>query len=322
MITDNFLYMEEVMKYFEIKVYTDSLSIEAVSAMLYELDVEGIVIEDPNDPIFSESYEGDWDYVDKDVYNFETEDAIVKGYFKDIDPEIIKRNIQNQIAKLSDFGLKQGSGKVEISEIVNEDWAHEWKKYFKPFKIGNIVIKPTWEEYTAYKDDIIIEMDPGSAFGSGTHETTSMCVALIDKYIRDEDLVFDIGCGTGILGITAAKLGASEVKCVDIDELAVIASEQNAILNNVSDKIEVFKGDLTDVLNKKADIVIANIIADVIIKLTDDIHNYLKDEGVFIASGIIDDKLDEVLEAMKSREFNILEVKTAGEWNAIAMKLK
>lgn len=307
------------MRWFEIKIFTDSMSVEAVTNMLYEVGAEGIVIEDPNDEIFSEGFKGDWDYVGEEVYEFKSEEAIVMGYCSDVDQEEIKVTLQEKVDLLESFGLKKGSGTIEINEVVDDNWAHEWKKYFKPLKIGDrIVIKPTWEAYETTGDELILEMDPGSAFGSGTHETTSMCVEFTDHYMKKDDRVFDIGCGTGILGIAAAMLGAKEVTCVDIDELAVIATNENITLNNMGDKVEVFKGDLTDVLQGKADVVIANIIADVIIFLSKDIPQFLREGGTFIASGIIHDKREEVKEALIANGFTILEVKTQGEWNAIA----
>lgn len=306
------------MRWFEVKIFTDSMSVEAVTNMLYEVGAEGIVIEDPNDPIYDESYKGDWDYVEDEVYKFSSEEAIIMGYCSDIDPVEIKDILQGKVDLLESFGLKKGTGTITVTEVVDDNWAHEWKKYFKPLKIGDkIVIKPTWEAYEITGDELILEMDPGSAFGSGTHETTSMCVEFTDKYMKQGDRVFDIGCGTGILGIAAAMLGAKEVTCVDIDELAVIATKENIELNNISDKVEVFKGDLTDVLQGKADVVIANIIADVIIFLLKDIPQVLKEGGIFIASGIIHDKRDAVKEALVANGFTIIEVKTQGEWNAI-----
>ncbi len=310
------------MRWFEIKIYTDSMSVEAVTNMLYEVGAEGIVIEDPNDPVYNESYKGDWDYIEDEVYQFSSKEAIVMGYCSDIDPEKINEQLMEKIEMLESYGLAKGSGTIEIKEVVDDNWAHEWKKYFKPLKIGErMVIKPTWEDYEIVGDELILEMDPGSAFGSGTHETTSMCVEFTDKYMKQDDRVFDIGCGTGILGIAAAMLGAKEVTCVDIDELAVIATKENIALNNIADKVEVFQGDLTEVLKGKADVVIANIIADVIIFLSEDISHVLKEGGMFIASGIIHDKREEVLSALKKNGFTIVEVKTQGEWNAIAATL-
>jgi len=313
---------ETYMRWFEIKIGIDSMSVEAVTNMLYEVGAEGIVIEDPNDEIYNESYKGDWDYVDKAVYEFQSKEAIVMGYCSDVDPEEIKGQLQVKVDQLESFGLKKGSGTIIVKEVVDDNWANEWKKYFKPLKIGDrIVIKPSWEDYEVVGNEMILEMDPGSAFGSGTHETTAMCVKFTDTFLKEGDRVFDIGCGTGILGIAAGMLGAGEVTCVDIDEKAVVATQINIDLNNMQDKVEVFKGDLTDVLQGKADVVIANIIADVIIFLSKDIPQFLKEDGVFIASGIIHDKREAVIKALEENGFTILEVKTEGEWNAIAAKL-
>ncbi|NLK72188.1 MAG: 50S ribosomal protein L11 methyltransferase [Clostridiales bacterium] len=214
---------------------------------------------------------------------------------------------------------------ISIKEeiILEKDWSEVWKAYFKPIKITNrIVIKPEWENYEPSSDkEIIIEIDPGMAFGTGTHETTSMCIELLEKYLKDDMDVLDVGCGSGILSIAAAKLGAKNVTGVDIDLDAVSVSKENAEKNGLSDKIHIIHGDLTKDIDIKADIAVANILADIVIFLSDCIEKNLKGEKIFIASGIIREKERSVIDALVDHNFKILQVLQKGEWSAIAAQL-
>jgi ribosomal protein L11 methyltransferase len=190
-------------------------------------------------------------------------------------------------------------------------------------KIGEkVVIKPTWEEYSVKADEVIVELDPGMAFGTGTHETTIMCVKLIEKYVKKGSIVFDVGCGSGILGITAAKLDAGRVICVDIDEVCCKVSRENAEVNKVEDKLDIRCGNLLEVVADKADVIIANIIADIIISFSEDAMGFLNKGGIFISSGIIRDRVNDVLIKLRKEGFNILEVLEMGEWCAIAAEGK
>ncbi len=206
-------------------------------------------------------------------------------------------------------------------EVFPKDWENEWKKYFKPTRIGQkIVIKPSWEIFEATEDDLIIEIDPGNAFGSGTHETTSMCIEMIEKYMNKSDTVVDVGCGSGILAIAAGKLGSKNIIAADIDPSAVETAKENIHMNGLSDVTEVRCGNLLDVIPEKADLVVANIIADIIVKLSDDIDQILKPDATFISSGIILDKTDWVVDELKKRQFEIVEVKKKGEWAVVVSK--
>lgn len=193
-----------------------------------------------------------------------------------------------------------------------------WKKYFKPFKIGNnIIIKPSWEEYEEQTEDIIIDIDPGMAFGTGTHETTSLCIEALEEHVKKGDTVFDIGCGSGILSIVGAKLGATNLVAIDLDPACVRISKENIENNDLSDKVDVRHGDLLEVLEGKADVIVANIIAEAILSISSTVKDYLKDGGIFISSGIILDKRDSVLKSLKDNGFKIEEIKTQGEWVCI-----
>lgn len=202
-----------------------------------------------------------------------------------------------------------------------QDWENAWKQYYKPVKVSDkIVIKPTWEEYNAKLNELVIELDPGMAFGTGTHETTNMCIQALERHIDSNCSVLDIGCGSGILSIAAAKLGADRVLGVDLDPVAVKVSKENIEQNNLLGFVEIRHGNLMDVVTEKADIVVANIIADIVIKLADEVANYMKEDGLFISSGIIMPRLEEVKKAIEDKGFKILEVNTQGEWACITAK--
>ena len=187
---------------------------------------------------------------------------------------------------------------------------------------NSIVIKPSWEEYTAKEGEKIIDIDPGMAFGTGTHETTRMCINAIEKYMKQGDSLIDIGCGSGILSIAAAHLGAQRVIAVDLDKLAVKVSKENVELNGFSDTVDVRYGDLTEVIDEKADVIVANIIADIIAKLSENIADFMKEDGYFISSGIINDKKDFVISKLIDNNFEIVEEKNDGEWNCIVCRVK
>lgn len=307
-------------KWIEIKVITKSEAVEPVSGIFYGLDVKGVAIEDPND-LLSNRDPLSWDFADTDIFEYGGSSAVVKGYFcenEDIDK--IVKYIEGKLNELKEVGIEIGDARVITAPVYEEDWSTAWKKYYKPIRLGKrILIKPIWEECEIKEDDILIELDPGMAFGTGTHETTMMCIESLEKYVKEDQRIFDIGTGSGILAISAAKLGAKEVIGVDLDEVAVTAARENVSFNNVNN-IEIKHGNLVDVLTGKADVIVANIIADVIIGLSKDIRKFMAEDGVFIASGIIRDRKEDVLSAMKAENLEIIEVKEMGEWVCIVTK--
>jgi ribosomal protein L11 methyltransferase len=206
--------------------------------------------------------------------------------------------------------------------MKEEDWANNWKQYYKPTKIGDkIVIKPIWEEYEASENDLLVELDPGMAFGTGTHETTRMCAQALERYVKEDSVVFDVGTGSGILAIIAGKLGAKHVVGVDLDPVAVDSAKENLKFNDVNN-IEILHGNLLDVVKGKADLVVANIIAEIICILTPDVKKALDKDGIFITSGIIHDRREMVINNLEENGFEILEVNKDGEWNCIVARLK
>jgi len=226
----------------------------------------------------------------------------------------------NFVKNNSDISL--GLLSLSINEVEDKDWTENFKKHFTTFRAaGNIVIKPTWEEYSAKPDDIVIEMDPGMAFGSGVHETTKMCLELMQKYIPENKKwsVLDVGCGSGILGIACAKLGADNVTALDYDNVSVEVTKQNAERNGVN--IAAAQSDLLQNADEfKYDIVLANIIADIIIRLNRDASDFMNDDAVYIVSGIIEDRLSDVKSSLKQNGFEILETKSMADWRALAAR--
>ena len=307
----------------EIRVITKSEALEPVSGIFYGLDCKGVAIEDPNDILEREQGPLTWDFADINVLEHKGEVAVVKAYFSEEDniEEVIKY-INEKMEELKDLGIDTGIAKVESEKMYEEDWANNWKKYYKPTKVGErIVVKPIWEEYEAKENELVLELDPGMAFGTGTHETTRMCIQALDKYVKEDSTVFDVGCGSGILAIAAAKLGAKMAVGVDLDPVAVESAKENVGFNNL-DNIQILYGNLVEVIDGKADIVVANIIAEVICILTEDVKRVLKEDGYFITSGIIHDRVDMVTKKLEETGFEVVEINKDGEWNCIVAKLK
>lgn len=311
------------MKYFEIHIKTSVAAIDAVTNILYNFGSTGVMINNPLDEDFTNQEEGKWDYYDPQNLTLDFEGALLTGYFEEIDPIQTCEEIKEAIAALATFDIDTGLAEIDYKEIFPSDWENEWKKYFKPFRLGNhIVIKPTWETFETLPDDLVIEIDPGNAFGSGTHETTSMCIEMIEKYMKTTDTVVDVGCGSGILAIAAGKFGSKSIIAVDIDENAVNTAKENVALNGLTEVTDVRHGDLISVISEKADLVVANIIADIIVKLSDDIDKILKPDALFISSGLIMNKVDWVIEELALRQFEIIEVMKKGEWAVVVSKKK
>jgi len=308
-------------EWMEVAIITSSEAVEAVSGILYNTGVKGISIEDPEDIEFKKKNPGDWDYFDETLLLVK-DGAIVKGYYKQ-DEHLHKylKYIKDSINNLEQFGIDKGKGVITMSKVNEEDWENNWKKYYKPTKIGDrVVVKPIWENYEVKNEEIIVELDPGMAFGTGTHETTRMCIKALEKYVKPESKVFDIGTGSGILAITAAKLKAKEVIGVDLDPVAVKSASENVKYNNI-DNIKILEGNLMEVVEGKADIVVANIIADIIIFLVDGVKDFIAEGGRFISSGIILDRKEDVVKKLEESGFVVEEVNVEGEWVCIVARL-
>ena len=258
-----------------------------------------------------------WDMVDENLMaSMLSAETKVSFYLENNDEAtaLIKETKEElKVAKEeNDFGRL----KLESEIMKDEDWENSFKKYYKALRVGeHILIKPTWEEADIKDGDVVVELDPGMAFGTGTHESTHMCLEFLEKMVKKGDKVLDIGTGSGILGIAALKLGAESVTAVDIDPLAVKIAKENAQANGFGeDKFSVLQGDLADKVKGEYDLVLANIVADIICELAKKVSPYIKNDGKFITSGIIDFKADNVREALKSNNIKINEEKNMGDW--------
>ena len=309
------------MKWIEVRISTTEEAYDAISEMLTSMGAGGVVIEDPNDIKRDISKPGSLDYADDEFLKSLGDDVVVKAYFSEqMDRNELFNMINEKLSSISCF-LNVGKGFTGYSEVDDEDWATAWKKHYKTFRLSDrLVVKPSWEEYKIVDNEIVIQMDPGMAFGTGTHETTKMCALMLEKYIKPGNTVIDVGCGTGILSIIAARLGSEKVTAVDVDDMAVRVAGENLILNNVNNRVDVVNGVLSDIDIIKADIIVANIIADVIIDIFKSIPQYLINGGLFITSGIIKDRRQEVIDACLKYDFLLEETMEIGEWVAMVFK--
>ena len=310
------------MKWSEFAIHTTNEAVEPVSNILHEAGASGVVIEDPlelvkeRENVFGEIY-----HLNPDDYP--DEGVLIKAYlpvnsFLGETVDAIKESINN----LLHFEIDLGKNHVSISEVNEEEWATAWKKYYNPVKISErFTIVPTWEEYIPVSsDELIIELDPGMAFGTGTHPTTVMCIQALERTVVPGDLVVDVGTGSGVLSIAAALLDAKRVQALDLDEVAVQSAIQNVELNQVQEKVLVSQGNLLDGVDEQADVVVANILAEVIMRFTDDVAKVVKPGGHFIASGIIQPKKQEVKAAIIESGFTIEETIQMEDWVAIIAK--
>lgn len=310
------------MKWSEIAVHTTNEAVEAVSNILHEAGASGVVIEDSREPdVEREDRFGELYDLNRDDYP--AEGVIVKAYLPATSflMETVGE-LEKEITNLADYGLDTGKNTVTLTEVDEEDWATSWKAYYHPVKVSpRFTIVPTWEDYERLgTDELIIELDPGMAFGTGTHPTTVLCLQALEKTVEEGDEVVDIGTGSGVLSIGAALLGAGRVAALDLDEVAVTAARDNISLNGLSDKVDVRHGNLLDSYEGPARVAVANILAEVIITFTDDAYRVLEPGGIFITSGIISQKKDLVKEALLDSGFEIMEVMMMEDWTAIIAK--
>ncbi|MCI6887821.1 MAG: 50S ribosomal protein L11 methyltransferase [Lachnospiraceae bacterium] len=318
------------MKWTKFTLKTTTEAVDLISCMMDEIGIEGIEIED----------------------NVPLSDADTKGMFIDILPELppddgtakisfyledlselerILRDIEEGLDDLSQF-VDVGERTIEMSETEDKDWINNWKQYFKPFTVDDILIKPTWETIPEeHKDKLLIQIDPGTAFGTGMHETTQLCIRQLRRYVTPDSEVLDVGTGSGILGIAALKLGAKEVFGTDLDENAIAAVRENLESNDIpAEKFTVVQGNIIDEASvqdqagyERYDIAVANILAPVIILLQGEICRHLKHGGIFITSGIINTKEQDVKDAMAANEeLEILETTYQGDWVSVTARRK
>ena len=316
------------MNWTEVKIYTTTAGIDPLTGSMLDLGLQGFMIEDAQDfDEFLHDTTPHWDYVDQAVMEKMKDcETCVTIYVAD-NPQGMEELMQvRQILarlKAQDPDGKYGRLELEMKDVDEEDWSNAWKKYYHPVQVGeHLVVCPSWEAYDRKPDEVVLTLNPGMAFGTGTHETTRLCLELLEKYITPQDTVLDVGCGSGILAITAALLGANKIIGCDIDEVAVKVAGENAALNGVQDRIAFHQGDLTSQVEGSFQIICANIVADVIIRLSEDAGRYLAKDGIFITSGIIDTREQDVLNALEQNGFQVIERRTSGGWVALACKAK
>lgn len=320
------------MEYIKAEIFTSSAGVEFVTAALLDMGISETVVENPLDvqELLEKKNEYDWDYVDQSVLELGHREPRVILYLESTpENQALVQEVKIKMMFLKSKELEGfwneavdlGRLYVESSILDDSDWKDSWKEYFKPKKItDSIVVKPTWEEYDKQENEIVLEIDPKTAFGTGTHETTSLCMKLLEKQDITGKSILDLGTGSGILAIAAGFLGAGEVLATDIDPEALKVAEENIELNHMEKIVTLKQSDLTEGLDFKADIVVANLIADLIKKVTKAIKKHLVPGGVFISSGILTDLKDEVVKAIEAAGFEIIEIMEEGEWCAIAAK--
>lgn len=315
----------------EITIHTSEEAIEMISNFLHEAGAGGVSIEEsgslnkPRDTSY-----GQW--FDRPLNDIPEGQAIIKGYFaEEVDMDSVRAQIEPRVEQLRTFDIDPGEVRYELKTVHEDDWANAWKQYFKPLRVSDrLTIKPTWEEYEpASEDEKIIELDPGMAFGTGTHPTTSLCLRTLESVIQGGEEVIDVGTGSGILAIGAVKLGAKHVLALDLDPVAVSSARENTRLNELEERITIKESDLLSVLNASdptlgiqlpVKLVVANILAEIILLFIDDVYNALQPGGIYIASGIWKNKEEAVETALKAAGFEITEINRDEDWLAFVAR--
>lgn len=309
--------MIKKMKYVELTVRTNTAGSELVSEILWEYTTEGVSIDDVNDVLeLDRMKKGTWDYVDDALLSRVGEDVLVRGYLP-IDDKNALNEVKERIKNIPSFvDFPVGSLSVSEKVVDGDEWAEKWKESFSPIPIGkHFVVCPEWMDYEKKDGDVVILLDSNMAFGTGSHETTAMCLERIEKYVKAGDVVFDVGCGSGILGIGAALIGADSVLMTDIDECAVDAARENAARNHVLN-VHVDLKNLLDGESGTCDLLVSNIMAEVLIGFCQGVYKSVKKGGKVILSGIVAEKADDVKRAYEAVGFTQVEQETRGEWCA------
>ncbi len=310
------------MKWNQVSVLTSSEAVEAVSNILMESGANGVAIEDAMDVVNFES-DAFGEILDASTFDHIKEGAKVIAYYPETIflPEILP-TVETRITELMSFGLDIGINKIETSEVVETDWATAWKKYYHPVNISRyLTIVPEWQDYTPHsEDEHVMKLDPGMAFGTGTHPTTRLTLQALEVVLRGNETVLDVGTGSGVLSIASKCLGAGKVYAYDLDDVAVASAKENMNLNPVAHDVDVSANNLLVGVDKKADVIVANILADIIIELIPDAYRCLNDKGVFIISGIIENKEASVLEVLYANGFEIDQRFQQKDWLAFIVK--
>lgn len=321
------------MDWTKVTVFTTTEGIEPVSGRLMQLGITGLVIEDESEfNDFLEETKDTWDYVDEDLVQAMSGETRVIAYVSDdISGKELLLAINSSMMELKVLDSEGIFGRLEIEAegTRSEDWANAWKKYFHTMEIGEkILIKPMWEELTKPTDRVVFNINPGMSFGTGSHETTQLCLTQLEKYVTPDSRMLDLGCGSGILSVVSLLLGAKEAVAVDIDPNCIDTAYENSDMNDIDrSRYTVISGNVIDdpevkaiISKNKYEVVAANIVADVIIALAPTAYEYMKAGGVFITSGIIDGRQDEVRDALSKVGFNIVDMVRRKDWWSIVCK--
>ena len=315
------------MKYIELTIHTTTEASEILSDIMWNYTDYGVTICDRADIIALQTAKEStfWDYMDDELVSEKQSDVLVKCYIaEDIAPQTIPAILQDiREAKERSEGFVSFGTLEDTKRVVDgDDWIDVWKKHFRPIHLGKIVVVPEWIEYTPEKDEQVVLLDSNMAFGTGEHETTAMCVELMQGYIAPESVCIDVGCGSGILGISALKLGAGKAYLTDIDPIAVESALHNCKLNGVAENAVVAHSNLLDDTAVQGDIMMANITGEVLKMLAPSIPKNLKPDGVLILSGIIESRLEMVKTAYEGVGMKVVYEKRKGEWFALVLKHK
>lgn len=309
------------MDWIQAEIATNTDGIDILCGKLQMAGVNGFEIEDAAEfEEFLHHSGPHWDMVDEELLAKKTGSTCVKLYLSDPEQLAVVRAALAELRRDGD-PRELGTLELRVTSVDEQDWANAWKKYYKPLRAGrSLVIRPFWEEYEPQQGDRVVTIDPGMAFGTGTHETTAMCLSLLEDFIKSGDRVLDVGCGSGILSIAALRLGAAEADAADIDPLAVKIARDNGARNGYgAEKLHVQAGSLTETARGRYHCIVSNIIADVIIALCGEVEDFLEKGGVWLCSGIIADREADVLAAFAQYGFSVLRREQQKEWLAFAV---
>lgn len=320
------------MRWHEITIYTTEEATEMIADIVHELGAGGVSIEESG-TLNKERDTSLGQWYELPLNNIPEGRAVLKGYFaEETDIQALTEQLNEAIARLVQHDIDTGEPVIETSIVDDEDWANAWKQYFKPLKVSErLTIKPTWEDYEPQENEVVIEIDPGMAFGTGTHATTALCMQALEEVIAGGEHVIDIGTGSGILAITALRLGADHVLALDLDPVAVSSAANNADMNGLEQRVTAMHSDLLQAVQAKEQnvaigvslpvkVVVANILAEIIVQFVDDVYDVLETGGYYIASGIITSKEGLVRDALSAAGFEIVRTKHDQDWVVIVAR--